>query len=287
MSRPLIDFLHPDDAQPTLDEIARRRVGDSRNHFENRYRTYDGEYRWFEWRCVLASDGNLYAGGRDITDQKESNQALQEQVERNKVLLKELRHRVKNSLASVAGLLSISAETEDGKSSRESILEARSRIDSVSKMYEYLHYNEGGTVDLSMYVEDLSRSVIEAYCIHRGMELEVKVAPLSGSADNAVPIGLILNELLTNIFKHAYAPDEAGQIRVKLRSNTSIEEPTAVLSVTDYGSGFPDGFNVNQSTGTGLSLIQTLVEQLDGSLTVSTDDGNTVSVHFPYSPRST
>jgi PAS domain S-box-containing protein len=284
MSRPLNDFLHPDDVQPTLDEIGLRTEGDSREHFENRYRTRDGDYRWFEWRSVLSSDGYLYAGGRDVTEKKAAEESLRKQVDRNRLLLKELRHRVKNSLAAVAGLLSIGAEAEDNDSSRESLMEARGRIDSVSRMYDNLRHSTDNTVELARYVEELARSVVEAYSLRRGMDLEVEAVPVSESMDDVFPVGLILNELLTNVFKHAYPSDERGRIRVTLQPESGGDNPGGILSVTDYGKGFPEGFSFDGSRGTGLNLIESLVQQIGGSISLSTDDGNTVSVRFPVTP---
>ncbi|MEX2442997.1 MAG: PAS domain S-box protein [Alkalispirochaeta sp.] len=281
MSRPITDFLHPDDVQPTLDEIDRRREGDARNHFENRYRTRSGEYRWLEWRSVLASDGYLYAGGRDITEQKANEEALREQVERNELLLRELHHRVKNSLSSVAGLLSISAAEEASASSRHSLMEARGRIDSISQLYENMQQAADDSVDLARYVEDLARSVVDASSNNRDIELQVDVAPLSGSLDDAFPVGLILNELLTNVLKHAYSRHETGLIRVTLRPVIDGGDSAGILSVTDYGTGFPEEFDIGRCAGTGLMLIQTLVDQIDGAVTFSREEGNTVSVRFP------
>jgi PAS domain S-box-containing protein len=282
VSRPISEFLHPEDLEPTQREIAQRTEGDGRQRFVNRYRTRWGDYRWIEWRSVLGADGYLYAGGRDITEQRHTEDQLRKEADRNAVLLKELRHRVKNSLSAVSGLLAISAADEDGHS-QEVLREARGRVETIVQVYESLHRTDPGSeVDLGQYVEDLARVVTTAN--NPGdtkLELRLTVDSFSAEIGEVFPIGLILNELLTNVLKYAYRDESHGFVDVALSRRESAAGISGILQVTDYGTGFPDGFDMSSAAGTGLMLVRSLVEQLDGTVQLDGSQGNTVRVTFP------
>lgn len=285
ISRAIADFLHPDDIQPTTAEINQRTQGDGRQRFVNRYRARHGGYRWIEWRSVLGEDGYLYAGGRDITDQRATEAELRRQIDRNEVLLRELRHRVKNSLSSVSALLSISAASEEDSASRAVLQEARGRVETIARVYETLHRTDpDSTVDLGQYVEDLARLVTTTINpSDTTIELRFETDSISCDIAEVFPVGLVLNELLTNVMKYAYPDESRGIVDVVLHLEEVPGQTRGVLQVTDYGVGFPAGFDVESSTGTGLMLVRSLAEQLRGTVHIETSRGNSIGVSFPLS----
>jgi len=216
---------------------------------------------------ILDEGGNLlgYRGAdQDITDRVRAEEALRDSVKQKEILMKELQHRVKNSLAVVSGLLGLGMEAMDDEAARMIFTETRSRIRSVASLYEQLYGSDDPVnINLCRYIQRLVELFTKTYIA--GPERIVftpRVDEFQLDTRRAVPLGLILNELITNSLKYAYPGQGQGLIRIDLeRSGDSV-----ALGVSDDGPGLPKGFDPKTSGGLGWSLIRMLTEEIGGEL---------------------
>lgn len=218
------------------------------------------------------------AFARNVTDRKRAEKALKETIRQKEVLLKELQHRVKNSLAVVSGLLGLEMENLTEPRSREIFANTRSRIRSIASLYEQLcGAVDVAHVDLRRYIGRLTESLFDTYAPKTGnIVLKTELDEVTLETKRAVPLGLILNELVMNAIKYAYPPGAKGEIRVVLER--SAERIT--LGVSDDGVGLPPGFVSETSGGMGWSLIRMLAEEIDARLTVESKGGCRVLIGF-------
>jgi two-component sensor histidine kinase len=189
---------------------------------------------------------------------------LKAALEHQQVLLKEITHRVKNSLAVVAGMLNLQANAAEDPKLTVQLEEAASRVSAVAKVHEHIQQAAApDRLDLGTYVTDVCRDLNQAVPLHRvevAAELGVEIA-----TDRAVPIALVVNELVTNAAKYAYEDRQSGNIwvRVARGANDTIE-----LSVRDEGRGLPANFNLVSAQGLGMRIIRALIQQLRAAITV-------------------
>jgi len=209
--------------------------------------------------------------------------AAETQIERSlaekEILLREIHHRVKNNLQIISSMLNLQADRSADAETREVFHESEVRIRAMALVHEQL-YRSGDLahVDLAGYLDTLAQQVIR-YFGRGSCRVEVKVdeAVRDVSVDQAIPLGLIVNELVTNSVQHGLAEAHAGTIHVRLSGNADASE----LSVSDDGVGFPPGFNVESSDGLGLHLVQALTGQLGGQFAISSDRGARCVVELP------
>jgi len=174
----------------------------------------------------------------------------------------ELNHRTKNNLANVAGLLRLQAGRTSDLSVREQLGKAANRVDAVSDAHASLYrFGSHEIVDLGAYLTDLCERLGKGLMEEGRVALQVDVVPILGPMDDVLPLGIIVNELVTNAAKYAYAGSMTGTIRVRLERTSE----GMALTVADDGRGLPPDMNA-KSGGLGMQLIRSLVRQLDGSL---------------------
>ncbi|QRE76274.1 sensor histidine kinase [Methylobacterium aquaticum] len=188
--------------------------------------------------------------------------ALDHQVQ----LTREMSHRVKNSLGVVAGLLRLQARDAQSDEVRHALEDAGARIATVAEVHDHLWrgIHQLGMVELADFLRELVAKLQEEA---PGHGLACQADPKVISADQAIPIGLVVNELVTNAVKHAY-PHGTGPVRVSL----AVEAEGLRLSVRDDGIGLPPGFDVSmRQRSLGLKIIASLIRQLDGRLSIASD----------------
>lgn len=217
----------------------------------------------------------------DVTKNLDMEDRLAKSLEEKDVLLKELQHRVKNTLAIISGLLNLESFKVENEVAKQSFLNAQSRIMSMSKVYENLYQSEDlESVDLRKYIEDLVFSLHDIFVLNpTKVRFDVKLDDIRLDLKRTLPLGLILNELLTNALKYAYPNDKGGDIRIQLsRSNESI-----ILSVGDDGEGLPDSVNIEKGNHFGYELIRSLTSQLKGvfSSVSKKGEGLNIMISFP------
>ena len=219
-------------------------------------------------------------------EQQQYQRKLQAALDRHQVLLKEVNHRVKNSLQVVSAMLQLQANAADDQALGEQLNEAASRVNAVGRAYERLAYNaDYENIDLIAYlreiVGDLGPTV--APC---EIEFDAPEA-IQFAADRAILVGLIINELVSNAGKHAYPPDRPSGtiwVRVLLQS----DKQTTLISVRDEGIGLPAGYDSTTSRRLGTRLVNALSIQLGGELTLPTSPlGTNFTLLIPLGPATT
>jgi PAS domain S-box-containing protein len=220
----------------------------------------------------------------DITMLKELEGNLRASAERTLLLMKELEHRVKNNLSMIASLLSLDLDSTSEGADRERFKTAIERIDSLASIYECLYLSDDPTlVDLRFYFTSLVDSIREALTAKDGgPTIVMNFDELRLSPEQAFPLGLILNEMLTNAFKYAYPAKSGGIIRIGM----SKRDDRATLSVADEGPGFPEGFDLDTASSNGMTLMKMLAKQLKAELSIETKGGASISIAFPLRPSA-
>ena len=194
----------------------------------------------------------------------------------NELLLKEIHHRVKNNLEMVKSLIALqSAKLEDG-ASKEAMLASQNRVQSMGIIHQKLYQGENlGSIEMKDYFINLGEGVLDTFNAEEKVKIECAMDTLNLDVDTAVPIGLIVNELLTNALKYAFPEGTHGKINISL----SQENNNLLLKVSDNGIGKTEG-SIPKGTGFGTQLIQLLTQQLNG--TISEDSQNGTAVHFNF-----
>ncbi|GFK93857.1 Sensor histidine kinase TmoS [Fundidesulfovibrio magnetotacticus] len=215
----------------------------------------------------------------DIQRRKRAEEDIRHSLCEKEMLLREIHHRVKNNLQIIMSLVNLqAADTEDPKElERAETLDRR--IHSMALVHEQLYRtSDFAAVDLANYIRDLAGKLAQTFDTDVGKAcLEIETCPLSIGIDKAVPFGLLLNELITNAFKHA-APGRGGwTLRITLERQGS----QALLAVQDSGPGFPPGFDPENQKSLGFQLVMGLVHQIAGKLAIPHCSGARVEVLFP------
>jgi two-component sensor histidine kinase/PAS domain-containing protein len=214
----------------------------------------------------------------DITDRKQIEAMLAQQLTEKDILLREVHHRVKNNIAGIKSLLSLQAAAAAGPEVRDALQEALSRVQSMSELYEKLllsdTYHE---TPLKEYAEDLLGSILQIFPDRAKADVETKIDDFLLDTNRAVSVGIILNELVTNVFKHAFVNRPAGTISVGIEKAGSM----VTLAVRDDGVGSGTEAGLETNSGFGLTLVRMLTEQLNGTLCINTDRGYSTEIVFP------
>ncbi len=235
--------------------------------------------KWLEVYIYRLSTGEVVIICGDITLRKEYEDRLRSSLREKEALLREVHHRVKNNFQIISSLINLQLnEIKDPAP----LLDLESRVKSMALVHELLYESEDITsIDMRRYIERLTSSILDSYHT-AGIELRVSVKDVTLPIETAVPLGLIINELITNSVKHALS--EGGEIRVKLES----EGDDFTLTISDNGLGLPPDFILEESDSLGFKLVNGLVGQLDGDLEVDMEDGTEFRIRFsvvPYRPR--
>jgi two-component sensor histidine kinase len=195
------------------------------------------------------------------------------------ILLKEVHHRVKNNMTVISSLLSLQSGYVDDRKYREMFEESQGRIRSMALVHDKL-YQSGDFVHIGVrdYVLTLVESVKVAFAGDLSVSSVVEVEDIDLDIDTLVPCGLIMNELLTNIMKHAFDREDNAEFRVEM---INADESNVSLTVSDNGRGLPEGFDLSGPLGLGLKLVRVLVEQINGTIEAESRDGARFRLLFP------
>jgi two-component sensor histidine kinase len=209
---------------------------------------------------------------------------------------KEIHHRIKNNLQVISSLLDLQAEKFEGREYYrdseilEAFRESQDRVASIALIHEELHEGrENDTLNFSQYLEKLAENLFKTYIFGNNIELKMNLAEnVYFDMDIAVPLGIIVNELISNSLKHAFPECRKGKIQIILIKHEKKHEKAKkdfngrekkvqvtkfTLEVSDNGIGIPEAFNVENSGSLGLQLISILVDQLDGKLELKRENG--------------
>jgi len=208
---------------------------------------------------------------------KKKNRLLQKQNEEKEFLLKEIHHRVKNNLGIVSSLLSLqTAQIKDPKV-KEEMEKSQNRVYSMSMIHQKLYQGKDITIiEMKDYFKELGNHILDSFDARDKVQIIYHMGKIELDVDTAVPLGLIVNELLTNAFKYAFPKKTNGIITIGV---IEIKDQIYELIVSDNGVGHSKQENI-QSTGFGTQLITLLTKQLDGVLEKTNKNGTTISITF-------
>jgi len=274
-----LDFVHPDDMEAGLGAMSELNAGRKVLHLKNRYRHRDGSYRWIEWRLFPA--GNLfYASARDVTERKKMTDLIEGSLAEKETLLREIHHRVKNNLQLISGLLDMTRMRSTDEATNSVLTDIMLKIQTMAQIHTRLYESKQfGKISITDQCRDQATALSNIYS-HKGHEISCEINPeeVFLPVDQALPCALVVNEILSNAYKHAFKGRKQGKIEISVvQENGQIR-----ITVRDNGIGLPTDFDISRSNSLGLKLIRTLVQhQLKGTLTFKSRNGTEISVEFP------
>jgi two-component sensor histidine kinase/tetratricopeptide (TPR) repeat protein len=210
--------------------------------------------------------------------QRRKNAIIVKQADDMQVLMKEIHHRVKNNLQVISSLLDLQALSIKHDQAAEAVKEGRNRVQSMALIHQNL-YNEGNIkgIKVQHYIETLAQGLFHSYNIKtRSVHLTTDIDDLNLDVDTVIPIGLILNELITNSLKYAFRDKEYGEIWVTLKKAGD----NLVLKVRDNGDGFPPDASMQPETTFGIKLIRAFAQKLKARLSIYNDNGACVEMQI-------
>jgi PAS domain S-box-containing protein len=228
----------------------------------------------------------------DITERKEAEETLK-YIEI--IRKKEIHHRIKNNLQVISSLLDLQAEKFKGRKDindlevLDAFKESQDRVISMALIHEELY--KGGeidTLDFSSYVKELTNNLLLTYRLEADVCLNFELEEnLFFDMDTAIPLGIIINELVSNSLKHAFIGRDKGEIQIKLHreekkecKNEGCKSTSYVLSISDNGIGIPEDLNIKELDSLGLQLVTSLVDQLEGELELKRNNGTEFVIRF-------
>ncbi len=198
-------------------------------------------------------------------------------LEEKEWLLQEIHHRVKNNLQIIASLLSAQSEFLSDRTALRAMADSQHRVKAMSIIHQKLYNSRNlSTIDMAEYIGDLVLYLRDSYDLQRRVVFNLDIAKIRLDVSKAVPVGLILNEAITNAFKYAFAVGDDARISIRL---TALESFIS-LEVSDNGRGLPDGFSTSQSNSFGMILMKGMAEDLEGKFAITSDHGTTITVSF-------
>jgi PAS domain S-box-containing protein len=253
------------------------------SELEGPFKTKNNQTIWIETflNPILMEGGiikEISCISHEITEKKASESQIRQSLKEKEVLLKEVHHRVKNNLQVISSILNLQSSYVKDDQILSVLRESQNRIKSMSYIHESLYQTKNfSSINFSEYIVNLSNNLFHSYQIFDNfIELKLKVDPVNLNLDQAIPCGLIVNELITNALKYAFKNKKAGEIFIAI----SEKGKTISIRIEDNGVGLPEGFNYLKTETLGLQLVVTLVEQLDGKLELKSEKGTKYLITF-------
>jgi PAS domain S-box-containing protein len=233
--------------------------------------------------CIRGADGitkYLLGISEDITERKRAEEQIRKDLREKEVMLKEIHHRVRNNLNVITSLLNLQS---DRIATKEQALaafeESKNRIYAMALVHSNLYKEDDfSRIDLTAFIKNLTQNLTQVY--QTDALIDIHIEEISLDLNNAIPCGLILNELITNALKHAFPGGRKGLITIGLRV---LKNDTYELAVQDDGVGLPKEIDVRKAKSLGLIIVNQLVGQIDGALEVARGKGTRFHITFPVS----
>jgi len=229
---------------------------------------------------------------RDVTVRREQEEQLRRSLEQKDTLVREIHHRVKNNIQVIVSLLSLQSNHTNDPHVLSAFEEAESRLRAIAHIHERLYASDDLTeVEFAGYTTGLANELVQLHSPRPDhIALDLDVADMVLHIEQAIPLGLIANELILNSLKHGLRGDP-GRLTVKLLyipgQGETLDSGSGQLIVSDSGTGLPPGFDVTKNASLGLRLVNMLVRQLHGQLEFSSGSGATFAVTFPIESNPT
>jgi two-component sensor histidine kinase len=230
--------------------------------------------------AIALENARLYEQAQqEIAERKRAEEQIKASLKEKEVLLKEIHHRVKNNLQAISSLLYLQSKGVKDKEALEMFQDGQNRVRSMALIHERLYQSKDvARVDFAEYVRNLANYLFCSYGVHSNViQLKVNVEDVFLGIDTAIPCGLITNELISNSLKHAFPGGRGGEIRIELCADNDRQ---LNLMVSDNGVGFPNDLDFRETESLGLQLVNTLVEQLEGTVELDRSGGTAFEITF-------
>jgi PAS domain S-box-containing protein len=214
----------------------------------------------------------------DNTERKEIDRKIRDSLKEKEVLLQEVHHRVKNNLQVISSILNLQTSYVNDPGTLEILKESQNRIKSMSFIHETLYRTtDFSSINFSEYIKSLSYNLIQSYRLQNcHVDFVADVDEVEMSIDQAIPCGLIVNELVSNALKYAYTGRSKGKLAISLKEKNN----RIFLQISDDGIGLPENFKFEKTDSLGVQLVYSLTEQLDGTIEVDASDGTSFLIIF-------
>ncbi len=217
---------------------------------------------------------------RDFTDRRLAEENIRTALREKEILLKEIHHRVKNNLQVISSLLNLQTRTLKDPHMLSIFRESQLRVHAMALIHEKLYQSHDlAKVDFAEYIRSLVNHLFRAYTVSRAsVTLQMQLDDVFLRVDTAIPCGLILNELVSNALKYAFPHERTGTLQIKLIPD---QHGQVCVWVQDDGIGFPSDLDFRKTDSLGLQLVNTLIEQLQGTIELQNSGGTTFLYTFP------
>lgn len=213
----------------------------------------------------------------DITEARKLQQELQKQLSEKMILLKEIHHRVKNNIANIESLLSLQAHSTDNPEVKTALQDSISRVKSMRTLYDRLLLSENyRDVSIKTYTNSLIDSLGDVFFKGKSITVEKQISDFNIDSKKAVSVGIIINELMTNVYKYAFKGRDGGTVYISIEKVENI----VTLTVQDNGIGIDERTDLTKSPSFGLTIVKMLVDQLNGTYSIINENGTKSVVQF-------
>jgi PAS domain S-box-containing protein len=215
----------------------------------------------------------------DITERKRYEGRLEASLREKEVIIKEVHHRVKNNMQVISGFLELQSNYIDDPLAVEKLIECQRRVRTMALVHEKLYQSRTlGVINAAEYIKSLIADLMNSYTISTPVDVTVEVDDVNINLDMAIPCGLIINELVTNSLKYAFAGRGSGKLSLVMHHQ---EDHTFSLTVQDDGVGLPPDYEARSAASLGTQLVNVLVRQLGGEIKAESDHGTRFTIIFP------
>jgi PAS domain S-box-containing protein len=231
---------------------------------------------------ILASasmNGETISGmTMDITDKKKAQNQIKRSLKVKDMLLKEIHHRVKNNLMVISSLLSLQSRYIKDEASKSIFKDSQNRARSMALIHELLYQSSDlKRINFGSYINKLTNELFSVYVTDpKKIKIDMDIDDVMLDINTAIPLGLIVNELVSNSMKHAFPNDKQGKIDILFK----LDDGNYSMIISDNGVGFPQDYNVENSDSLGLKIVNSLTEQIDGNIRIEIANGTRFIITF-------
>jgi len=281
------DFMHainPEDKHLVLSAFENIKKKKSPVEVELKVVDYMGKLHYIQNKLIPVLENGevvtIKGVSVDVTDRKTADIRLKNNLREKEILLKEIHHRVKNNLNVIISLLNMQQRTIRTKEDAlKAFDEIRNRIFSMSLVHAKLYKSDNfSRIDMKDYIETIIRHYLEVSTLKKQIQADIQVDAIYLDINKAIPCGLIINELVTNILKHAFPNRNKGRIYIIFRP---LDKAKLELVIGDDGIGLSRDINISEPGSLGLRIVRLLVDQMQGKLEIFTEKGTVFRIIFP------
>lgn len=272
------DFIFEEDKERIFQQFSALNTQETVQLKPFRFLDSDDNWRWIESTVTNLTDDpavqGFVANSRDVTQRQIKQEQIIESLKEKETLLAEIHHRIKNNLSVLTGLLQLQASKENNEEVLERLFDSTARIQTMASIHEQLYQtNNFSSIEFADRIQLLAINIQKTFQIKSDIKLSFQCESAELPVGQALTCSLIANEVLTNIFKHAFTGKEKGRIKIefKRKGNNQVK-----LTISDDGIGLPDDFAPQKSNSLGLTLIKMLAKQLRGEYSFTSDERGTV-----------